>query len=191
MHRDNDGYGCAIEEHLNGRIVPEVIERDGGEVVAIDVSPRAVRVCRRRGVKNVSLLPVTQVSSRLGVVDTIVLFGGNFGLLENPRRARWLLRRFYAVRSPGARILAESRNPYVAAGPVHLKYHRWNRHRGRMPGQLRLRVRCGIACTPWFDWLIVSPTEMRKLVAGTGWRIAGLVPPKGAAYVAILEKVAA
>jgi SAM-dependent methyltransferase len=172
-----------------GRVALYFQER-GHDVVGIDVSPRAVSVCRRRGVKNVQRLPISQISSRLGTFDTVVLFGGNFGLLENPRRARWLLRRFHRITSPRGRILAESRNPYVAATSVHRRYHRRNRRRGRMPGQLRLRVRCGIARTPWFDWLIVSPAEMRNLVCGTGWRIARLVPPTAPAYVAILEKVA-
>jgi hypothetical protein len=112
-------------------------------------------------------------------------------LVENPSRARWLLRRFHSVTSADGRILAESRNPYVDAASVHRRYHRRNRLRGRMAGQLRMRVRCGIASTPWFDWLIVSPAEMRNLVAGTGWRVSRAVPATGAAYVAILEKVAA
>jgi SAM-dependent methyltransferase len=243
MHRDTDGFGCGIEEHLHGRSVGWVIERDDGwievfadvepyfakfkdwpdrqreaasyasgrildvgcgagrvalhfqerghDVVGIDVSPRAVNVCYHRGVKNVRLLPITQITGKLGKFDTIVLFGGNFGLVENPLRARWLLRRFHSVTSPSALILAESRNPYVDAASVHRRYHRRNRLRGRMAGQIRVRVRCGMASTPWFDWLIVSPSEMRKLVVGTGWQIAKLVPATEAAYVAILEKVAA
>ena len=166
-------------------------QEHGHDVVGIDASPGAVRVCRSRGLKDVRLVPITQIGSRLGTFDTIVLFGGNFGLLENPRRARWLLRRFYAITSPRGRILAESRNPYMGATPLHRRYHRRNRQRGRMPGQLRMRVRCGVASTPWCDWLILSPTEMRKLLSGTGWQIARLFPPSGATYVAVLDKVAA
>ncbi len=243
MRSDTDGFGKAIEKHLQGGNAGWVIERDDGrvevlagvepyfatfknwpehqrkaaryasgrildigcgagrvplhfqkrghDVVGIDVSQRAVKVCRKRGVKNVKLLSITQVSSKLGIFDTIVLFGGNFGLVENPRRARWLLRRFHSMTSPNARIFAESRNPYVDTTAAHRKYHRRNRERGLMAGQLRVRVRCGIAKTSWFNWLIVSPTEMRKLLVGTGWRIAKVVPAKGAVYIAILEKTAA
>lgn len=32
-------------------------------------------------------------AAALGRFDTIALFGNNFGLLADPRRARWLLRR--------------------------------------------------------------------------------------------------
>jgi SAM-dependent methyltransferase len=164
-------------------------QQHGHEVVGIDVSAGAVRVCRSRGLRDVRLLPITQIGRRLGTFDTIVLFGGNFGLLGNPRRARW--RRFYAITSPRGRVLAESRNPYMDATSFHRSYHRRNRQRGRMPGQLCMRVRCGLAVTPWSEWLLVSPTEMRKLLSGTGWRIARMFPPSGATYVAVLEKVAA
>lgn len=160
----------------------------GYPVVGIDVSPRAVAVCRKRGLKEVHRLPVSRVSSKLGVFDTVILFGGNFGLMESPERAKRLLRRFHRLTSPEARILAESRNPYSSATRAHRAYHRRNRRLGRMPGQLRLRVRSGLAKTPWFDWLIVSPSEMRRIVSGTGWRLTQLIPPEGPAYVAVLEK---
>lgn len=160
----------------------------GHRVVGIDISPRAVSVCHRRGLKDVHLLPVSRVSSRLGVFDTVVLFGGNFGLMEDPQKARRRLRQFYRMTSRDAVVLAESRNPYVSVSPVHRAYHRRNRSRGRMPGQLRLRVRSGIAKTPWFDWLIVSPAEMKKIVSGTGWQVKEVIPPEGPAYVAVLRK---
>jgi hypothetical protein len=37
-----------------------------------------------------------------------------------------------------------------------------------MPGQLRLRVRWRDLAGPWFDYLIVSPTEMAVLVRRVG-----------------------
>ena len=43
-------------------------------------------------------------------------------------------------------------------------------------------------CTPWFDYLLVSPREMRAIVAGTGWRVARLVRSRGPLYVGVLEK---
>ncbi len=160
------------------------------DVLSVDLSPLAIKVCRLRGVKNAKVLSITQVTSRLGEFDTLIMFGNNFGLFANPRRARWLLKRFHALTSPQARILAESKNPYDGATPEHRKYHRLNRKRGRMAGQLRLRVRCGLACTPWFDYLIVSPSEMRSIVRGTGWNIAQLLESRDPGYLAVLKKKA-
>jgi len=163
----------------------------GHEVVAIDISPLAVKTCRLRGVRDARVCSITRVSARLGVFDTIVMFGNNFGLFGNARRAQWLLRRFHRLTSPTARIVAESRDPYQTTSADHRRYHQLNRRRGKPPGQLRFRVRFGHARTPWFDYLIVSPREMRKIVAETGWRVARLIRTNGAIYVAVLEKVAA
>lgn len=44
---------------------------------------------------------------------------------------------------------------------------------------------------PWFDWLLVSRDEKRRIVDGTGWTVRKLIEPEGAQYVAVLEKVAA
>jgi SAM-dependent methyltransferase len=174
--------GCGagrVALHLQGR---------GHEVVAIDASPLAVRACRSRGVRDARVVPFVEVGAPLGRFDTIVMFGNNFGLFGNPSRARRLLRRLAGLTSPGARILAESRNPYLGAPAEHRSYQRWNRRRGRLPGQLRIRVRSGRARTPWFEYLLVSPREMRAVVAGTGWRVARLLTTRHALYVAVLEK---
>ena len=166
------------------------------DVVSVDSSPLAIKVCRLRGVKNAKILSITQLTRKLGEFDTLVMFG-TFGLFANPRRARWLLKRFHAMTSPQARIIAETLHPYDRKiGPtrrkIFSKYLRFNRQRGRMPGQLRLRVRCGFACTPWFDYLIVSPSEMQSIVSGTGWRVTQLLdsedPGWVGIYVAVIEK---
>jgi len=170
-----------------GRVALE-LQRRGHAVTGIDVSPLAIRVCRERGVRDARVLPITKISARLGAFDTIVMYGNNFGLFGSRDRARRLLRRFHRLTNPGARIIAESNNPYATTNPVHLAYQRFNRRRGRMAGQLRLRVRYWTYVTPWFDYLIVSKPEMESIVAGTGWRIARYFDSPGSTYVAILER---
>jgi SAM-dependent methyltransferase len=164
------------------------LEDGGYEVVAIDISPLAIKTCRLRGVRDARVCAITSVSSRLGEFDTVILCGNNFGLFGNVRRARWLLKRLHGLTSQTARILAESRDPYQTTSVEHRRYHQLNRRRGRRPGQLRIRVRFGHARTPWFDYLIVSPREMRDIVAGTGWRVARVIRTTGPDYVAVLEK---
>jgi SAM-dependent methyltransferase len=171
-----------------GRVALHLQAR-GHEVVAVDVSPLAVKTCRLRGVRDARVCSVTRIDHRLGKFDTIVMLGNNFGLFGNPRRARWLLRRFHGVTSETARIVAESRDPYKAATAEHRRYHQLNRRRGKLPGQLRLRVRYGHARTSWFEYLIVSPAEMRRIVSGTGWRVARLIETSSPIYIAVLEKV--
>jgi SAM-dependent methyltransferase len=165
------------------------LKQKGFDVIGIDTSPLAIKVCQERELQNVKLLSVTQVSSELGVFDTILLYGGNFGLVRNPRTARWLFRKFYTITSERARVIAGTLDPYKAPAKEHLLYHRLNRQRGRMPGQNRLRVRYRKYATPWFDWLVVSKKEMADILRGSGWKVKRFIDSgRGPCYVAILEK---
>ena len=166
-----------------GRVALELQERSR-EVVAIDVSQGAVQVARRRGVRDVRLLALEDVDESLGQFDTLVMFGNNFGLFGSRAKARRLLRR---LRPFVRRIVATSNDPSKTDDPVHLAYHERNRKRGRMPGQLRLRIRYRDLIGPWFEYLIVSPDEMAELVEGTGWEIRHLIRDEDSVYVAVLE----
>jgi SAM-dependent methyltransferase len=160
----------------------------GLDVVGIDISPGAVEACRRRGVRDVRLLGIDDVDESLGSFDTIVMFGNNFGLFATPAKAKRLLRRFAALTRPDGRIVATSRDTYATDDPVHLAYHERNRRRGRLPGQLRLRVRFRDRVGTWFDYLIVSKEEMVDLIGGTGWTVRRFLDDDGQFYCAVLEK---
>ena len=164
------------------------LQKRGLRVVAIDVSPGAIRACRLRGVKDARPCPIDEVNRRLGTFDTILMLGNNFGLFGSFAKARALLRRFYGLTSQTACIIAECLDPYDTSNPKHLSYHRMNRARGRMPGQLRLRARYQDYATPWFDYLFVSRQEMTKILNGTGWRISKTVAGRGPTYVAMIHK---
>jgi SAM-dependent methyltransferase len=171
-----------------GRVCLEAQAR-GLDVVGIDISPGAVEACRRRGVRDVRLLGIDDVDSSLGPFDTIVMFGNNFGLFGRPTRAKRLLRRFAAVTTGRGRIVASSRHVYDTDEPSHLAYQRRNRERGRLSGELRIRMRFRDLIGPWFDYLIVTKEEMADVIAGTGWTIAKVVEPAGEPlYCAVLEK---
>jgi hypothetical protein len=171
-----------------GRVALHLQER-GFEVTGIDASPLAVRAARARGVRQVWRLSIDQLASRVGSFETLVLFGNNFGIFGSPERLRTLMTE-WALRTPEtAMILAESMDPYRDAPLLHRAYRRSNRERGRLPGQVRLRVRYQVLATPWFQWFFVSPTEMRRLLRGTGWQVRRVLRSRSSGpYVAILEK---
>jgi SAM-dependent methyltransferase len=157
------------------------------DVVAIDASAGAVEACRKRGVRDARVMRVEDVDESLGVFDTVVMYGNNLGLLASKSRAPRLLRRLAAITSGRGRILGECLDPYRTDDPEHLAYHERNRRRGRMPGQLRIRIRYRKLATPWFDYLFLSEDELRSLLEGTGWTLARVIeePPQ---YVAVIEK---
>jgi SAM-dependent methyltransferase len=171
-----------------GRIALHLQEQ-GFEVTGIDSSPFAVRASRARGVMRGLRMPIDHFTSSVGSFDTLVLLGNNFGIFGSPHRLRAHLTEWSHRTPEGARILAESTDPYHGVPFLDRGYRRWNRDRGRMAGQVRLRIRYRDWATPFFEWLFVSPIEMRRLIRGTGWHVRRLLgSTKSGPYVAILEK---
>jgi SAM-dependent methyltransferase len=196
-HRNWGPHERRAMEYVRGRVLDIgcgaarhslYLQGKGFRAHGIDVSPLAVRTARARGLKSVTVLSATGVGRSLGVFDTILMLGNNFGLFGSEKRARWLLRRFAGATSDGARIIAESNDVYRTKVPAHLAYHRLNRRRGRMPGQVRIRIRYETYVTPWFDYLLVSPDEMAGILDGTGWSIERILKSSGAPYIAVIRK---
>jgi SAM-dependent methyltransferase len=184
-------------ELVNGRVLDVgagagrhalYLQEQGHDVIAIDASPLSVEVCRKRGVKDARILSIFDVDETIGTVDTIVMLGNNFGLFGSYDGAKTMLKRFATITPDNGRIIAETLNPYGTENPVHLDYHQRNRERGRMAGQIGLRVRYMNYADDWFDYLFVSPDEMREIVEGTGWQISQTIGDVNGIYVAILEK---
>jgi SAM-dependent methyltransferase len=158
-------------------------------VTGIDVSPLAVKVSRLRGLRDARLLPLEKIDFGRGSLDTVVMYGNNFGLLGSMSRAKRLLRRLHRMTSDDAVIICDSVDPYKTDNLCHLRYHAMNRKRGRMAGQVRIRVRYLGYVGRWFDYLLVSPQEMREVASGTGWDLAEVLKSdEGPLYVGILRK---
>jgi hypothetical protein len=135
----------------------------------------------------VRLLTLEQVDSTLGRFDTVLMLGNNFGLVGSRRSAKRLLKRLRQVVTAHGKILAQTLDPYQSHNPDHLAYHAHNRSKGRMSGQIRMRLRYKTFKTPWFDYLFVSRDELESVVQGTGWEIVDIITGDGPDYVAELR----
>jgi SAM-dependent methyltransferase len=165
------------------------LQQKGFDVTGIDSSPGAVKVCKLRGLKKTLVRPITDVDKfRPNSFDTILMLGNNFGLFGSARQAKVLLKKLNRTTSPHARIIAGTRNPFKTNDPNHLQYHRWNKERGRMPGQIRIRVRFAKAVGAWFDLLFVSPKEMEAILSATDWRVEKFIGPEETNYFAVIRK---
>jgi len=165
------------------------LQAKGLEATGVDISPLAIRVCRARGLRDARLMSIDDVGPSLGKFDTILMLGNNFGLFSNKTKARVLLGRFLKMTNRKARIIAESLEIYrPPVDPAHRRYHLTNRRRGRMPGQVKIRIRYRSLATPWFDYLLASKKEMKEILKGTGWRAKRFFSSKGPSYIAIIER---
>jgi SAM-dependent methyltransferase len=174
--------GCGAGRHAL------YLQQKGFSVVGVDSSPLAVKVCKLRGLKKARVMSLENLSFKPNTFGTILMLGGNFGLMGNPKKARRLLKRLRRITTKDALILAETRDPYNADNPLHLKYHRLNRSRGRLSGQTRIRVRFEKTVTKWIEYLMVSKEEMKRLINGTGWKISRSIDSKDSGYLATIEK---
>jgi SAM-dependent methyltransferase len=174
--------GCGAGRHCL------YLQEKGLDVTGIDNSPLAIEVCKQRGVKDAILLSIGDIHPGLGVFDTVLMFGSNFGLFGSFKGARRTLKKLDRITSKHAKILAMTNDLYRTEDPDHLSYHEYNRNHGRMGGQLKLKVRYRKYSTPWFDYLLVSKAEMEDILDGTGWKAARYIDSEDSHYVAVIEK---
>ena len=139
--------------------------------------------------KHAKVLPIEKIGTfKPNTFDTILMFGNNFGLFGSFNKAKTLLKKFHKITSPSALIITENVDPYKTEDPVHLQYHKLNKKRGRMPGQLRIRIRFRNYVGDWFDYLLVSKQEMKEILKDTGWKVKKLMEGGDYMYSAIIEK---
>nr|WP_221380814.1 methyltransferase domain-containing protein [Actinoplanes polyasparticus] len=169
-----------------GRTAVE-LQRRGMAVTGLDTSAGAIAVARERGLRDTVLNTVDAYASASARYDTFLLLGNNLGLIENAERAPVFLAALARLANPGARIIAQGTDPYGTTDPVHVGYHQRNREKGRLGGQLRLRLRYRRLATAWFDYLNCSVAELDALLAGTRWRLATIDDADRPYYLAVME----
>ena len=167
-------------KHATGRVldigvgagrVALFLQNKGHDVVGIDVSGNALRLCRLRGVKNVVNMSACDLKFDDGSFDTAIAFFNNFGLCGNMERVQEMLERLHDIVNDDGVFLAESIHPTNTKKRVHLRYHKMNIARGRPPGQVTLRTVYRGKTGNWWNLLMVTPEEMRTLCSDSGWRI--------------------
>lgn len=165
------------------------LQEKGLDVTGIDNSPDAIKVCRLRGLKKAEALPIENVEKLAGNnFDTIIMFGNNFGLFGSPEKAKDILENFSRITANEAQIIAGTLDPCKTDDPKHLAYHNQNRERGRLSGQVKMRIIYEGAVGEWFDYLFVSPAEMTEIFKDTDWQIREFIESKGAHFFAVIEK---
>ena len=148
------------------------LQEQGYDVVALDVSKGATTVCQERGVRATFTGSVFDfAATEPEPINTFLMLGNNLGLLGGAQEAPRFLDALASMAAPGAIIIGETLNPYSTNDPDHLRYHEDNRRLGRLPGQVRLRIRHLQLVTPWWDYLLCTPEELESIVTATRWEL--------------------
>jgi len=161
----------------------------GFKTTAIDSSPLAIKVCKKRGIKDARLLSVERIEKLAPLAfDTVVMYGNNFGLLGSQSKGRAVLAKLQRITTRSAIIIAESMDPYKTAELFDLSYQRLNQRRRKMRGQTRIRVRFMNYVGAWINYLFVSKKEMKNILKGTGWKVSQFMDSEDSHYIAVIEK---
>jgi SAM-dependent methyltransferase len=184
-------------EHVRGRVLDVgcgagrfmlYLSEQGHDVTGIDNSPGAIEACRRRGLDDTHVLGIEDLDLSLGTFDTVLLLGGNLGLLGNPDTGRSLLRTLHEITSPQGRIIGASRDRRHTKDADMKTYVERNLELGRLSGQSRIRIRYRKYATPFFDFFRIAPDELDELLRGTGWATTKVIWEDDTSYVAVLDK---
>jgi len=174
--------GCGAGKHA------KYLQDKKFDVTAIDVSPLAIKVCKKRGLKKAQVLTVEEVTHLKTKFDTVLLLGNNWGVLQNFKKAQKVLSDLLKITSDEAVIIAESSDQTKQLDAEQIEYQKQNLKKGRMPGQRRIRIRYRIYCSDWFDYLGVSKTEMEKILKNTGWKLKKYFDSERSSFIALIEK---
>lgn len=174
--------GCGAGRHAL------YLQKKGFEVLGIDNSPLAIEVCKLRGLKQTKVMSIDAVEFSSDSFDTVIMMGNNFGVFGSFGKAKLLLKKLFEMTSKDALIIADTRDPHKTDDPNHLKYHMFNKKKGRMAGQVRIRTKFQDYVSDWFDYLMVSKKEMAEILEGTGWTIKEFIDSAESKYLAVIEK---
>jgi SAM-dependent methyltransferase len=178
--------GRVIDVASGGGRVALALQERGHNVLATDISPLAIDICRRRGVARTAVAGIDKVMS-MGPVDTVTMLGTDLALLGPPAAAHRILRGIHQATGPNGRIVGSCGNP-PATDPAHVAYAERNRRFGRLANHRVFRVRYRDLATPWFDYVFRSPLEMATAAERAGWKVTEMLAETSVQYTVLLEK---
>jgi 2-polyprenyl-3-methyl-5-hydroxy-6-metoxy-1,4-benzoquinol methylase len=127
------------------------LQRRGLRVTAIDISPSAADIARRRGVVDARCADIMAFEG--GPFDTLLMLGHGIGMVETISGLREFLAKAGALMTSGGQLLLDSMDVRATTDPTHLAYHEANRAHGRYIGEIRMRCEFGGLAGPFYGWL--------------------------------------
>jgi len=146
------------------------LQEKGLEVTALDVSPNAVKVCRRRGIHDVRLGDLRNPPEDRHWRSVLMLCG-NLGLAGGWNESRELLSQLARISTEGAILIGDTVDPTITDDPEEIEYQRKQVETGRYVGQVRLRLKYGDVISPWWEQSNFTIRDLPRLVDDTGWSI--------------------
>lgn len=164
-----------------------VLQKKGHFVTALDISPEAVAVARRRGVINVRCADI--LSFEGGPFDTLLMMGHGIGMVETIEGLKSFLVRAHSLLHANGQLLLDSLDVRVTEGAENLAYQEANRNAGRYIGEIRLQFEFQSQKGPFCGWLHVDSETLRVHSKSTGWHCEVVHQGQSGDYMARLTRL--
>lgn len=173
--------GCGSGQHAE-------FLQERGEVVAIDVSPAAVEATHDRGVEDVRVMDMFEMSFGTDRFRSALVSGTQLGLSHSLSGARQLLSELARITDEKGVAVVDNYDP-TDLSPDDLLGYRSDPRRGVAHRTFHFEYeRDGdreVGRTLHF--ILFSPERLRDVTVGTPWHVAEVQPREGF-YKAVLEK---
>ncbi|MBN1932042.1 MAG: methyltransferase domain-containing protein [Desulfobacterales bacterium] len=134
------------------------LQEQGRSVYAIDISPEAVEIMSKRGVKNVRCIDIYELEKEK--FDTLLLMMHGVGIVENLLGLSRFLKHVYSLITPNGQILLDSLDMRRTKNLVDLAYQEFIYKKGRYIGENRLQFEYKGIKGPPFGWLHIDPQTL-------------------------------
>ena len=147
------------------------LQTQGVAVTALDYSPGAIEVCRRRGVHDARLhdflvdLPTDQRWR------AILLLCGNFGLAGGWDETKQFLRNLRGVCEEGAILIGDTVDPTLDTDEATRVYQQHQLEAGGYVGDVGLRLKYGKTTGAFWRQSNFRVEDIASLVKATGWNL--------------------
>jgi ubiquinone/menaquinone biosynthesis C-methylase UbiE len=177
-------YGYVLDIGAGAGIHSLTLQDKGLKVTAIDISPEAVSIMARSGVKDVHCSDIHDLKSK--TFDTLLLLGRGIGMAGNLNGLQTFLIDVKALLKKGGQLLLNSCDVSNTSSPEHLSYHELNMKAGRYIGEIGMRFRFKNVVGESFSWLHVDAKTLSEYASKTGWKAEVIDQEEDGNYLARL-----
>ena len=162
--------GCGAGKHAI------YLQEQGLDVIAVDSSRKCVEVAKAQGVRNSRVHAIEDIHTlKNQSFETVLLLGANLGLLGSRSKAKRTLKSLYQATTPAAKIIGTTVDYTTTTEKAHKLYQKKNLERKRLAGTVRMRIRWKDMVGEWFDYLLLTESDLRSVLQGTGWEISEVI----------------
>lgn len=161
------------------------LQNKGLIVCAIDISPEACEVMKKRGVKNVRCVDALKFKAE--PFDSIIILGRSITIVGTLKGLDFFLEDVHRLIKPSGQILLNSLDVRCTNIPIHIAYQEANKKAGRYIGEIKIQFEYKGNKGPFFKILHVDSDTLINHALKKSWRCKIIHEEKDGNYLAQLN----